>query len=48
VGVPFIGADGPSLSFLVVAIRHLKLKGPITLVDLKRRETMQLSMPFKR
>ena len=27
---------------------HPKLKGPITLVDVMRRETMQLSMPFER
>ena len=27
---------------------HPKLKGPITVVDVMRRETVQLSMPFER
>jgi hypothetical protein len=30
------------------AIARPVLKGPITLVNVMRRETMQLSMPFKR
>jgi hypothetical protein len=30
------------------AIAHPMLKGPITLGNVMRRETMQLSMPFKR